>query len=57
MVAISKIEKLTKRHRETLVLLLMDFFSLFCGNSVYYYFRVHTGLFRVVTVPSIGAQP
>jgi exopolysaccharide biosynthesis polyprenyl glycosylphosphotransferase len=47
----SKIEKLTKRHRETLVLLLMDFFSLFCGNSVYYYFRVHTGLFKVVTIP------
>lgn len=45
------IEKLITRRGETLVLLLIDFFSVFCSNSIYYYFRVHAGLFRVIAIP------
>ncbi len=45
------IEKLTTRRGETRVLLFIDFISVFCGNSIYYYFRVHGGLFRVMAIP------
>jgi exopolysaccharide biosynthesis polyprenyl glycosylphosphotransferase len=40
-----------KKRAETEILLFMDFFSLSFANSFYYYFRVRSGFFRVITIP------
>ncbi|MGO9480953.1 MAG: sugar transferase [Candidatus Kryptoniota bacterium] len=40
-----------RKSGEAATLLLMDFLSLTIANSVYYYVRVRSGLFRVITVP------
>lgn len=39
------------RFWESRLLIILDFLSLFIANSLYYYIRVHSGLFRIVTIP------
>ncbi len=45
------LQKLTSRQGELVAILLMDSFSLGLANALYYYLRVHSGLFRVIAVP------
>jgi len=45
------IEKLTTKRWEVVFILIVDFVSLIFANSIYYYIRVHSGIFRVITVP------
>ncbi len=40
-----------KKSGEARILLLMDFLSLAIANTIYYYVRVRSGLFRVITIP------
>lgn len=44
-------ERLKTKHGEPVLLLFADFLSLALANSIYYYIRVHSGLFRVIAVP------
>lgn len=44
-------ERLVTGHKGLLPLLFVDFFSLLIANSIYYYLRVRSGLFRVITIP------
>ncbi len=46
-----KFESLTARKNEIRVLLLLDALSLIVANSSYYYFRIRSGLFKVMAVP------
>lgn len=45
------LEKLVTKGRKPVSLLVVDFLSLLLANSIYYYFRVRSGLFRVIAVP------
>lgn len=45
------LEKLTTRGGNLLFLLFADFLSMMVANTFYYYFRVRSGLFRVMAVP------
>lgn len=44
-------EIIRKKGGEPLVLVVADFLSLSIANALYYYLRVHSGLFRVIAVP------
>ena len=46
-----RLESLTTRRNEIRLQVLLDFFSLFIANSLYYYFRVRSGFFRVMVIP------
>ena len=45
------IKLIGKKSGETAVLVFLDVISLGIANSIYYYFRVRSGLFRVITIP------
>ncbi len=45
------LEKLTTKQGDILFLLAVDSVSMICANAIYYYFRIQSGLFRVMTVP------
>lgn len=46
-----RLESLTARKNEIRVLVMVDALSLVVANALYYYFRVSSGLFRVMTIP------
>ncbi len=46
-----KLEALTASRNEIRILLILDMFSLMTANSLYYYFRVRSGLFHVMAIP------
>lgn len=43
--------KFSSRRWELLLLLCLDFISLALANAAYYWVRVYSGLFRVITIP------
>lgn len=45
------LQRLTTKRGELIVLLCIDFLSLALANAVYYWVRVYSGLFRVITIP------
>lgn len=46
-----RFESLTARKNEVRVLVFVDLISLVAANSIYYYFRIRSGLFHVMAVP------
>ncbi len=45
------VQRLTTKGGELVALLFIDFLALAAANAAYYYIRVYSGLFRVITIP------
>ncbi len=46
-----KLDSFTAKNSEVRLLAALDFVSLVIANSMYYYFRVRSGFFRVIVIP------